>query len=169
MYKQQKIMIDYDKFFRIIGIVFCSLCLLFSLFYSKGDKETKKNDRITRVDTIIKRDTIIIDKPQPIYITKTKVVRDTLKTTDTIPQFVEVEVPIETKEYKDSSYYCRISGFQPFLEHLEVYPVQTTITKEITQYKAKKWNCGIQAGFGYGVFNKKPDLYIGIGVNYNIR
>lgn len=159
----------YDKFIRCTCFIVCLFCLLFSIFYSKGDKETTKNDGITKIDTIYKRDTIIIDKPQPIYITKAKVVRDTLKTTDTIPQFVEVEVPIETKEYKDSSYYCRISGFKASLEHLEVYPVQTTITKEITQYRVKKWGIGIQAGFGYGVFNKKPDMFIGIGVNYNIR
>ena len=49
------------------------------------------------------------------------------------------------------------------------YPkiIQTqTITKTVT--KKKHWNYGVQTGIGYGIYNRKPDLYIGVGVQYNM-
>ena len=33
----------------------------------------------------------------------------------------------------------------------------------------KNFHLGIQAGFGYGVFNKKPDVFIGVGVTYQFK
>ena len=42
-----------------------------------------------------------------------------------------------------------------------------------TPYKRKtffdKLNYGIQLGVGYGITNKKPDIYVGFGINYNFR
>lgn len=155
--------------FKIFVLYFIFIfSVLFNIYHCERSKQTTQDEEI-KIDTIFKRDTIIFTQPEIICIgSKTKIDTVELKLAgDTI--YKQVEIPIETKEYKDSLYYCRISGFQPILEHLEVYPVQTTIEKKITQYRAKKWGYGIQAGFGYGIINKKPDLYIGVGINYNIK
>ena len=43
------------------------------------------------------------------------------------------------------------------------------ITNTITrQQKARKWHVGAQAGYGYGITAKKPDIFIGIGVSYTL-
>ncbi len=129
-------------------------------------KQTEKEQKteINKIDTIIKYDTITITKPQPIYITKTKTITDTLQlANDTVK--VIVDVPIETKEYKDSLYYCKISGFKASLDVLTVFPKETTITKEITQYRAKKWGFTIGCGIGYD-FNNKIKPFVGITYGY---
>ena len=42
-----------------------------------------------------------------------------------------------------------------------------------TPYKRKTFydnlSYGIQLGVGYGLINKKPDIYVGFGINYNFR
>lgn len=158
----------YDKFFRYFLYCFCIFGILCNIQNSRRDTTTKERNRIEKIDTIYKTDTVIVEKPKLVYKYISKIDTVELKVAnDTV--YKQVEIPIETKEYKDSTYYCRISGFQPILEHLEVYPVQTTIEKKITQYREKKWDLSIQSGFGYGVFNKKPDLYIGVGISYNIK
>lgn len=43
--------------------------------------------------------------------------------------------------------------------------ITNTITK---RQKARKWHVGAQAGYGYGVTTKKPDIFVGIGVSYTI-
>lgn len=41
---------------------------------------------------------------------------------------------------------------------------------EVTSWKKKKprISLGLNAGFGYGVLNKKPDLFVGIGVSFRL-
>ena len=43
----------------------------------------------------------------------------------------------------------------------------TTIIKQTPQ-KQNKWHISPQVGIGYGFFNKKPDVYIGFGIGYDI-
>lgn len=119
-----------------------------------------------RTDTIVRVDTIEVIRPIPKYITKIKTVRDTLLTTDTIPKLVEVNIPIERKVYEDSSYYAVISGFQTQLDTLMVFPKETTIEAEKVVYKPNKGikiRPSINVGYGYGLLNKKSDLYVGVG------
>lgn len=76
----------------------------------------------------------------------------------------------EVKEYKDSTYYAKISGINAYLEEIEVYP------KTITQYisntekvyiQPKKWSIGIQAG--YGITPKGLQPYLGFGVSRRLE
>ena len=43
----------------------------------------------------------------------------------------------------------------------------TTIEKP-TIYKQPKWSVNIGIGGGYGIINKKPDIYVGVTLGYNI-
>lgn len=61
---------------------------------------------------------------------------------------------------------------QTFINHGEnttVDAVDTWHRIEDKQKWYKNFHLGIQAGFGYGVFNRKPDVFIGVGVSYDIK
>lgn len=78
-------------------------------------------------------------------------------------------------------YQCLIEGYSmdgdsmprltDFKAHYKAKYTQTNtvITQPIIkQEKRKIIHIQPQAGFGYGVFNKQPDLYIGLGIGVDI-
>lgn len=164
-----------------IGIVI--LCVLsFGWGYSCSSSNNKVSiDEIelsnVERDTVTKIDTIYVDRPIPKYITKTKEVIDTVYTyinnTDTIE--IPLQLPIVEKEYENDLYYARIKGVEyasfPSLESIKIYQPNTTITETIkVREKANKPHFGgsLGIGFGYGLMNKKPDVFLGgtIGLTF---
>ena len=128
---------------------------------------------------VIKRDTVwkdsIIREPLPaetIDIGKTvyiKVPVPKYLPGDTIHDSIEVPVPIYQKRYEDSLYTAWVSGYRPNLDSIRLYlpEVQTTVTKTIVK-PAPLITFGIQAGGGYGIINRKPDIYVGVGAQLNL-
>lgn len=149
-----------------------SLPKIISIYKDKPKTEIK-------VDTVIteKRDTIILTNIKPYTEIKYKKVVDTLKTTDSV--FVPVEVPISLQKYEGDTlstdgtkvhYRASISGYRQSLDTLwlDVAHNDRTITKEVVKWKKKRgFKIAPNASFGYGLFNKKPDMYVGIGISYN--
>ena len=88
---------------------------------------------------------------------------------DTIRDSIEVPVPIQQKRYDDSLYTAWVSGYKPNLDSIDLRlpEVQTTITKTVIE-PSPLITFGIQAGCGYGIINRKPDFYIGIGGQINL-
>lgn len=129
---------------------------------SKAEKEVI---RIKDTITIIKRDTITIIKPQPVIRYVNKIVRDTLYSVDSI--LVPVDVPIETKVYQDSNYRAVISGYRPQLDTISIFNKNQIHTINKITYKTKRINFSPSIGFGYGMFGKKFDMYVGFSINYN--
>ena len=88
---------------------------------------------------------------------------------DTVHGSIEVQIPIEQKRYEDSLYTAWVSGFQARLDsiRLRLPEVQTKVTKTVVK-PTPLITVGIQAGGGYGVFNRKPDVYIGVGAQVNL-
>lgn len=127
----------------------------------------RKEEPIPQTDTItiIKRDTITIIKPQPIIQYVDRIVRDTLYNTDSVP--VLVDVPIETKVYQDSSYRVVISGYKSELDSIYIFNKNQIHTINKITYKTKKWNISPSIGFGYGMFNRKFDVYVGLSIGYS--
>lgn len=61
---------------------------------------------------------------------------------------------------------------QTFINHGEnttIDAVDTWHRIEDKQKWYKNFHLGIQAGFGYGVFHRKPDIFIGVGVSYDLK
>jgi hypothetical protein len=115
-------------------------------------------------DTVIdvQIDTQYFPKPVPYKVE----VRDTIYINDTINGNIFVQ---EVKEYKDSTYYAKISGINAYLEEMEVYPktiTQYINTKEYIYAPPKKWSMGIQGGIGITPKGLQP--YIGFGVERKI-
>ena len=150
-----------------ILLSFILILIIFNNYNNNKNNNIQPNEIIT-TDTIYHTDTIVKDSFIPKYIKVKEIKIDTLTlANDTVK--VPVELPIEQVTYEDSLYHCVISGFQPKLDTLTVYPVQTIIYKEkVVNKPQSRVSWGIQAGFGYGVFNKKPDLFIGIGLNIKL-
>lgn len=130
-----------------------------------------------RIDTIHLTHTVTKYKPQPT-------ITDTIYRTDTftneVVQHIQKTYEVDSL-YKDETcippasvnYHLLVRTYDNDVDSIGLkfnvdYPRITetqTITKTIT--KKKHWGYGVQTGFGYGIFNRKPDLYIGFGVTYN--
>lgn len=135
-------------------------------------------NRKQKVETVIEHDTIWKDTTiyepvatESVQTGRTVLVpyilteRDTLRERDTLM----VPVEIEQKRYDDSLYTAWVSGYEPALDSICLHQreVVTTITKTITK-PAPRISVGIQAGAGYGIFNRKADVYVGVGVQWRI-
>ena len=168
--------------YMLIGV--SVICILLSMIMGKCSKDeiqTKvETDTVfqERIDTIHITHTVTRYRPQPtrtdtIFITdaQTQEVAQHIKKTyevdslhiDTTcipPASVNYHLLVRTDNYDVDSIALRFNVDYPKI-------IQTqTITKTVT--KKKRWNYGIQTGFGYGVYNRKPDLYIGVGIQYNM-
>ena len=160
------------------------ICILLSMLMGKCSKteiQTKvETDTVfqERIDTIHLTHTVTRYRPQPtrtdtIFITDTQTqevaqhIKKTyevdslhIDTTCIPPASVNYHLLVRTDNYDIDSIALSFNVDYPKI-------IQTqTITKTIT--KKKHWNYGIQTGFGYGIYNRKPDLYIGVGIQYNI-
>ena len=86
----------------------------------------------------------------------------------TVPDSVNVVIPITQKVYEDSTYTAYISGYRTQLDSLIFRMPREVVT--IKEYsKPKRWGVGIQVGYGVNV-SGTPQFspYIGIGVSYNL-
>ena len=160
------------------------ICILLSMIMGKCSKteiQTKvETDTVfqERIDTIHLTHTVTRYRPQPtrtdtIFITdaQTQEVAQHIKktyevdslqidTTSTPHGMVSYHLLVRTDNYDVDSIALRFNVDYPKI-------IQTqTITKTVT--KKKRWNYGIQTGLGYGIYNRKPDLYIGVGIQYNM-
>lgn len=148
-----------DKIILSIILVFLTLIFL-STYKWKYEPQIIEKETI-KIDTITVVDTVKIIEPQATLIrTVDKVYYDTI-IVDSEP--LEVPLQVEEKVYDDSLYHIVISGVHPNLDTLELYQPSIIINKEVTKYKNKRFNHGLQIGIGYGLINKKPDVYIGYG------
>ena len=168
--------------YMLIGV--SVICILLSMLMGKCSKteiQTKvETDTVFQehIDTIHITHTVTRYRPQPtrtdtIFVTDTQTqevaqhIKKTyevdslhIDTTCIPPASVNYHLLVRTDNYDVDSIALRFNVNYPKI-------IQTqTITKTVT--RKKHWNYGIQTGFGYGVYNRKPDLYIGLGIQYNI-
>ena len=82
---------------------------------------------------------------------------------------IDVPIPIVQKRYDDSLYTAWVSGFEPKLDSIRLYTpeIQTTVTKTVYE-PTPLLTLGVQVGGGYGLINRKPDIYVGIGGQINL-
>lgn len=147
---------------HVIYFIIIIILIILNLYqYNHNNKIVKINTVEVR-DTVVIRDTVKFDNPTLIYV---KTEPDTLYINDT----TFIELPKETKVYRDSTYEAQITGFRPNLDYINVYPKTTYITTEKVSYvkDKRRFTHGIQAGIGFGIVNKKPDVFIGYGVQIN--
>lgn len=80
---------------------------------------------------------------------------------------VAVAIPITQKRYEGDGYRAYVSGYEPNLDSIFVFP-KTTVIHERSYKPPNKWHIGIMGGYGYGFKSKQAEPYIGIGITYSI-
>lgn len=89
---------------------------------------------------------------------------------DEPPDTIDVQIPITQKTYVDSTYTAWVSGYEPRLDSIQVYPRTEvlTITERIRETeRQKRWGISIGAG---ATLNTKGEVQPGLflGVSYTI-
>ncbi len=150
-----------------------SILLIISLSFNVHQCNRKRDKEYVNVEkevTVEKTDTIVEYKyrTDTIYNTKTNTEYKYLTINDT------VDIENKPEIYKDSTdnYDITIQSVKMDWYKLNIHHRDTiTNTKEIIKnvYNKKKqhFNHGITLGVGYGVWNQKPDLFIGYSVMYS--
>lgn len=78
-----------------------------------------------------------------------------------------VAIPITQKRYDGDDYRAYVSGYEPNLDSIFVFP-KNTVIHERSYKPPNKWHIGITGGYGYGFKSKQAEPYIGIGITYSI-
>lgn len=155
----------------VISILVIYLISLFSFSGCNGKPDIVEKTVIV-TDTLYKTvtDTVTVERLLPV---KEEVIKFIEVKKDTI-------LPVFNKYYKDTLILCQNDSiiqeiYTSGLEHsidsvkVELKKQETIITNTITidriiKEKPKKLSVGLNVGYGYGIFNKRPDMYAGIGI-----
>lgn len=161
------------KTFVIVILVI--LVVLLSVKSMKCYQKTQeKPEKVYLTDTItnVVYDTVYLERYKTVKLpvdTTVYYIADTVTRVDSI----EVEVPIskykfDTIFFSDSTQLnlsIRNSGFNVTLDSLS-YSFTYRPNKTKTNYFRDHFRFGVGIGTGFGVFSKKPDVFIGVGLYY---
>ena len=78
-----------------------------------------------------------------------------------------VVIPITQKRYENEDYRAYVSGYEPNLDSIFVFP-KTTVIHERSYKPPNKWHIGVQCGVGYTIKSKQFEPFIGVGLSYSI-
>lgn len=165
---------DYDRLkqYLLPFAIGAAFILWTAVFFSVGKRagyEKGYNERIEpKRDTIVQVDTHFIDRPvevwreveKPVYIA----IRDTqiIRTTDS----VFVALKRESKRYSGDEYQAQVSGVEPQLDWVKVFPKTMTITERVVE--KKRWGFGVSVGPGvyWNGTQVQPGLGAVVGFQY---
>lgn len=158
-----------------IGVLITSMAFL--LFQNHDLKkeiiEVEKPVIKWQTKTEIKTDTIYKEIIKPKYLTETIIRTDTIKV-DTAVNFVQREyyTTINTDTIT-GQIKAVVSGVNPTLDtlqynlHIPTRTITNTIETQTTKYKQKHWNFTVGIGAGYGLINRKADVFVGGIIGYS--
>ena len=143
---------------------------LASYFAVKGHFQAKLATLAPKEIQVVKRDTLRLNSP--ILREIHKATHDTIKIVmnDTIVRRDTIYLEREQRVYEDEDYKAFVSGFQPRLDSIYVYPKTIYETKVSTRKEWRQFTYGVQVGVGVVMpFNSSPSFggYLGFGIGYN--
>ena len=161
------------KIFLLVIVTAAITAILLSPWLSRErfQSRTPTIDTVIDVDTFTKIDTVKI--PHTILVpSKTDTVYQ-----ERIQKDTTLQVTRKTYDIDNDSVgaHLVVSGFNPMVDTLSIwakkrsYSVNKTIIKTIPMKDTKRFKIYPTIGVGYGVFSRKPDMYIGIGVTYSFN
>ena len=162
------------KAFIIVIVTAAVTAILLSPWLAK---DRFKNIRHTTIDTVIKRDTITkvdtFNVPHEILVpSKTDTIYQEKIKNDTTLQVTRNTYDIDNDSV---GAHVVISGVNPRIDSMAIwakktsYTIDRTITKNIPIKDTKKFKIYPTIGVGYGVFSRRPDMFIGIGMTYSFN
>ncbi|MCC8051262.1 MAG: hypothetical protein LIP10_11505 [Clostridiales bacterium] len=149
------------------------VCILIAIFFlGRCSKRCEKVETV-KVETVTETRVDTITVVEPVETVRTVIRRETIAApADTVylpGDTVRIEVPIETKEYRDSLYALQIEGYRPRLNWVEVYPrteyIYRTETKTISK-PLRRWSLGPSVSYGYDIKNNRWVPSAGVSVHY---
>ena len=161
------------KIFLLVIVTAAVTAILLSPWLSRErfQSRTPTIDTVIDIDTFTKIDTVKI--PHTILVpSKTDTVYQ-----ERIHKDTTLQVTRKTYDIDNDSVgaHVVVSGINPMVDTLSIwskktsYSVNKTIIKTIPMKDTKRFKIYPTIGVGYGVFSRKPDMYIGIGFTYNIK
>ena len=160
--------------FTVGGLITSMVFLLFSNHELKKEViEVEKPIVKVKTEVITKTDTIYRTISKPQYITETIIRTDTIKQDSVLPYIQRDYITSINTDSVSGEIKAVVSGYNAILDTLSYnlyIPTKTitnTVETQITKYKKTHLNWGVQMGYGFGVFNRKSDLYIGFGIQYS--
>ena len=161
------------KIFLLVIVTAAVTAILLSPWLSRERFNSKTNtiDTVIDVDTFTKVDTVKV--PNTILVpSKTDTVWQ-----ERIQKDTTLQVTRKTYDIDNDSVGAHfvVSGINPNVDSLSIwskktsYSVNKTIIKTIPMKDTKRLKIYPTIGVGYGVFSRRPDMYIGIGFTYNIK
>ena len=161
------------KVFLLVIVTAAVTAILLSPWLSRErfQSRTPTIDTVIDIDTFTKVDTVKI--PNTILVpSKTDTVYQ-----EKIQKDTTLQVTRKTYDIDNDSVgaHVVVSGINPMVDSLSIwakktsYSVNKTIIKTIPMKDTKRFKIYPTIGVGYGVFSRKPDMYIGIGVTYSFN
>lgn len=161
-----------------VGVVIGLLC--------RPDHIREVTKMVTKVDTLVIRDTHVIEKPVLVEQTSKETLLVEVHDTIIINDTVYLALPMEKRVYKGEEYLAEISGYKPSLDLIEVYPKTMVISKTETTTQRNSLILGMEVAYStipyipiyleygrmlhpnmeiYGkIFYDMPRLNVGVGV-----
>ena len=159
----------------VVGVLITSIAFILYNNHNLKREIIEVEKPIVKVETkeVVKYDTIFKTVQQPTYITETIIRTDTIKA-DTILPYIQREylTEIDTDTVK-GLINAHISGYDTKLDTLTynlIIPTRTitnSIEMQITKYKKQHWSFTVGVGCGYGLINKRADIFVGGIVGYS--
>lgn len=161
------------KIFLLVIVTAAVTAILLSPWLSmeRFNSRTNTIDTVIDVDTFTRVDTVKV--PHEILVpSKTDTVYQ-----ERIQKDTTLQVTRKTYDIDNDSVgaHVVVSGVNPNVDTLSIwskktsYSVNKTIIKTIPMKDTKRFKIYPTIGVGYGVFSRKPDMYIGIGFTYNLK
>ena len=161
------------KIFLLVIVTAAITAILLSPWLSmeRFNSRTPTIDTVIDVDTFTKIDTVKI--PKTILVpSKTDTVYQERIAKDTTLQVTRKTYDIDNDSV---GAHVVVSGINPMVDTLSIwskktsYSVNKTIIKTIPMKDRKRFKIYPSLGVGYGVFSRKLDMYVGIGVTYSFN
>lgn len=102
---------------------------------------------VTKVDTLVIRDTHVIEKPVLVERKVTDTMLVAVNDTTIVNDTVFVALPRESRIYKGEEYLAEISGYKPSLDRIEVYPKTLVISRTETTTKRNSLALGMEVAY----------------------
>ena len=164
-----------NKIVFILVITNVIFFTIFSIITYRRVQPVPQTKTITVSDTLTQviYDTIFIDHFEtvklPVTDTTVYYITDTVKRVDSV--FVEVPISVYkfdstfTTDTTQLNLSIRNSGYDVKLDSLS-YSFTYKPTHQKSNFFKKHFKFGAGIGTGFGVFSKKPDVFIGVGFYY---
>jgi len=141
-------------------------------------KDDKNVESIIQYKYIVKRDTVLKEPTQKIE--NDSIVKFLYSNQN---QYFNYDIGVYTKEKPDSiGFNFQLSDtftivnkklyddvYQTYISSKSQSPIEPLVVFKKKNSFWSNFHFGPQVGVGYGFINKKPDIYLGIGAQYNIK